>query len=226
MLADCVNGCIQSPLRCSPPSFQAFETGPRYLELIALRHQLLVLERNRTTRPRLNRFDQYIRVWLYHLRPGCLDGVVMVKPDTVIVGTDEAFGRFVLENPGRDDGTPACAPISAGVDPAIEPRKPAMGAPRIHGELLKLGIEICQATVSKVMVRHPRPPSRTWRTFLANHVDGLASIDLFVVPTASFRLLYAFIVPRHERRRPCCWDQTWGQFLQAGRRFFNFYLVA
>ena len=77
---------------------------------------------------------------------------------------------------------------------------PLWGAPRIHGELLKLGIEISQATVSKLMVRHPRPPSQTWRTFLTNHADGLASIDLFVVPTATFRLLYAFIVLRHERR--------------------------
>ncbi len=78
---------------------------------------------------------------------------------------------------------------------------PLWGAPRIHGELLKLGIEISQATVSKVMVRHPRPPSQTWRTFLANHADELASIDLFVVPTATFRVLYAFVVLRHERRK-------------------------
>ncbi len=82
------------------------------------------------------------------------------------------------------------------------------GAPRIHGELLKLGIEISQATVSNYMVRHPRPPSQTWRTFLANHADGLASIDMFVVPTATFRVLYAFIVLRHERRRVVHFDVT------------------
>ena len=64
---------------------------------------------------------------------------------------------------------------------------PLWGAPRIHGELLMLGIEISQATVSRIMVRHPRPPSQTWRTFLANHADGLASIDLLVVPTATMR---------------------------------------
>ena len=65
---------------------------------------------------------------------------------------------------------------------------------------LTRGIEISQATVSKVMVRHPRPSSQACRTFLANHADGLASIDLFVVPTATYRLLYAFIALRHERR--------------------------
>jgi transposase InsO family protein len=75
------------------------------------------------------------------------------------------------------------------------------GAPRIHGELLKLGIEISQAAVSKHMVRHSRPPSQTWRSFLRNHLGHLASVDFFVVPTATFRLLSVFIVLHHERRR-------------------------
>jgi transposase InsO family protein len=74
------------------------------------------------------------------------------------------------------------------------------GAPRIHGELLKLGIEISQATVSKYMACHPKPPSQTWRTFLENHVADLVSIDFFTVPTATFRVLYVFVVLRHDRR--------------------------
>jgi transposase InsO family protein len=78
---------------------------------------------------------------------------------------------------------------------------PLWGAPRVHGELLKLGIEISQAAVSKYMTRHPKPPSQTWRTFLRNHVGCLASVDFFVVPTATFRLLFVFIVLHHERRR-------------------------
>ena len=78
---------------------------------------------------------------------------------------------------------------------------PLWGAPRIHGELLKLGIEVSEATVSKYMVRHPKPPSQSWRTFLRNHVGCLASIDFFVVPTATFGLLFAFVVLHHERRR-------------------------
>ena len=75
------------------------------------------------------------------------------------------------------------------------------GAPRIHGELLKLGINISQATVAKYMVRHPKPPSQAWHTFLKNHAQQLALIDFFTVPTISFRILYVFLVLSHERRR-------------------------
>jgi hypothetical protein len=74
------------------------------------------------------------------------------------------------------------------------------GAPRIHGELLKLGIDISQATVSKYMVRQQKPPSQTWRTFLENHADCIAGIDFFTVPSATFRILYVFIVLSHDRR--------------------------
>jgi putative transposase len=74
-------------------------------------------------------------------------------------------------------------------------------APRLHGELLKLGIEVSQATVAKYMVMHRKPPSQTWRTFLENHVGQSVSVDFFVVPTVSFRILYVFLVLAHERRR-------------------------
>ena len=83
----------------------------------------------------------------------------------------------------------------------ITRENPLWGAPRVHGELLKLGIEISQAAVSKYMIRQPKPPSQAWRTFLRNHVVCLASVDFFVVPTATFGLLFAFIVLHHERRR-------------------------
>ena len=78
---------------------------------------------------------------------------------------------------------------------------PLSGAPRIHGELLKLGIEVCQGTVAKYMVRHRRPPSQTWRTFLANHIGQLMAADFFVVPTATCRLLFVLVILAHERRR-------------------------
>ena len=164
------------------------------LELIALRHQLLVLERKRTAQSRLTRIDRFLWVWLYRLWPGCLDVVVIVKPDTVIRWHRRGFRLFwTWKSRPRRRGRPQ---VSHGVRELIRRmsrENPLWCAPRIHGEPLMLGIEISQATVSKVMVRHPRPPSQTWRTFLANHADGLASIDLFVVPTAPFRLLYAFI---------------------------------
>jgi putative transposase len=78
---------------------------------------------------------------------------------------------------------------------------PLWGAPRIHGELLKLGIDISQATVAKYMPRHHRPPSQTWRTFLANHVTQIAAADFFVVPTVTYRLLFVFVILAHQRRR-------------------------
>jgi integrase len=78
---------------------------------------------------------------------------------------------------------------------------PMWGAPRIQGELLKLGIEITEPTVSKYMVRHRKPPSQTWRTFLQNHVHSLVSVDFFTVPTIQFGVLYVFLALAHDRRR-------------------------
>jgi transposase InsO family protein len=78
---------------------------------------------------------------------------------------------------------------------------PLWGAPRIHGELMKLGIKISEASVAKYMVRHPKPPSQTWRTFLDNHVSQLASVDFFTVHTVWFEILFVFIVLAHDRRR-------------------------
>jgi hypothetical protein len=94
-------------------------------------------------------------------------------------------------------------------DPAGDPsahsrdqsRQPIMGAPRIHGELLKLGIDVGQITVAKYMARGRRPPSQGWKTFLHNHGDGIASMDLFVVPTISFRLLYGLLILQHDHRQ-------------------------
>src|SRR4051812_25412705 len=78
---------------------------------------------------------------------------------------------------------------------------PRWGAPRVHGELLKLGIQITEPTVAKYMVRHRKPPSQTWRTFLDNHLKTMVSVDFFVVPTIRFQILYVFLVLAHERRR-------------------------
>jgi transposase InsO family protein len=78
---------------------------------------------------------------------------------------------------------------------------PTWGAPRIHGELLMLGIEVSESTVGRYMIRIGRPRSQGWKTFLLNHAAGIASIDLFVVRTISFRLLYGLVILRHSRRR-------------------------
>ena len=87
------------------------------------------------------------------------------------------------------------------LDPRHEPCQPALGAPRIHGELLKLGVDIGQTSVAKYMMRRRGPPSQGWKTFLRNHADGITAMDLFVVPTISFRLLYGLLILRHDRRQ-------------------------
>ena len=86
---------------------------------------------------------------------------------------------------------------------------PLWGAPRIHGELLKLGIDVGQTTVAKYMARRRRPPSQGWKTFLRNHTDGIAAVDLFVVPTMSFRLLFGLLILRHDRREIVWLGTTW-----------------
>ncbi len=172
------------------------------LEIIALRHQLEVLQRTRPARVRLTRLDRMFWLLLYRLWPRCLDAVVFVKPETVIAWHRKGFrALWTWKSRPRRRGRP---PLPAEVRTLIRRmsrENPLWGAPRLHGELLKLGIEISQATVSKYMIRHPKPPSQIWKTFRRNHVGCLASIDFFVVPTATFRLLFVFVVLHHERRR-------------------------
>jgi putative transposase len=95
---------------------------------------------------------------------------------------------------------------------------PLWGAPRIHGELLKLGIQISQATVAKYMVRQGTPPSQTWRTFFENHVQRLVAIDFLVVPTVSFRVLFAFVVLGHQRPQSIHFNVTAHPKLKVGRK--------
>ena len=171
------------------------------LENIALRHQLDVFQRNQRTPIKLSRLDRAFWVLFYRLWPSCLDSVVMVKPETVIRWHRKGFRLFwTWKSRLRGRGRP---PVPAGIKNLIRRmsrENPLWGAPRVHGELLKLGIEISQAAVSKTMIRHPKPPSQGWRTFLRNHLGCLVSVDFFVVPTATFRLLFGFIVLHNERR--------------------------
>ena len=106
-----------------------------------------------------------------------------------IGGGDRATGRAASDRDG-----------AALLDPADERENPLWGAPRIHGELLKLGFEVAQSSVAKYMVKRRGPPSQGWRTFLRNHAPDIAAMDLFVVPTIGFDLLYAFVIVRLDRR--------------------------
>ena len=169
-------------------------------EVIALRHQLNVLRRRTPKRPALRSFDRLIFILLYRLAPTVLDAVTIVRPETIMRWHRAGFRSFWRWKSRRRPGRPKVALEVRQLIREISLANPFWGAPRIHGELLKLGIDVGQTSVAKYMARHRRPPSQGWRTFLRNHADGIASIDLFVVPTISFRLLYGLLVLRHDRR--------------------------
>src|SRR6202022_4094879 len=137
----------------------------------------------------------------YSVAPGVLDALKIHKLQTVIHLYRAGFRAYWRWN-SRSRGGPTWTP--ADIIQLIRDMSIAntlMGAPRTPAELLKLGIDVGQTTVAKYMARRRRPPSQGWKTFLRNHADGIASMDLFVVPTISFGLLYGLLILRHDRRR-------------------------
>jgi len=119
-----------------------------------------------------------------------------VKPETVIAWNRKGFRLYWIWNSRAQNGRP---PANHGIRALLRKMSlanPRWGAPRIHGELLKLGIDIGETTVAKYMTRPRRPSSQTWTTFLKNHMQDLVSTDFFVVPTATFRLLFVFVFCR------------------------------
>jgi transposase InsO family protein len=169
-------------------------------EILVLRHQLNVLRRKAKGRPRLTSWDRLLFVWLYRLCPSVLAAVAIIEPDTLIRWHRNGFRAYWRWKSRSRGGRPR---IPQGIRKLIHEMSLAnrlWGAPRIHGELLKLGIEIAESTVAKYMGRRDRRPGQSWRTFLRNHADGIAAIDLLVVPTIGFRLLYCLVIMGHGRR--------------------------
>ena len=172
------------------------------LEILALRHQISVLRRSQRGRVRFTDVDRLLWAWLLHRWSGWRSALIIVKPETVMAWHRRGF-RLYWTWKSRQ-GRPGRPEVSHEVRELIRKMNvanPLWGAPRIHGELLKLGIEVSQATVAKYMARQQKPPSQTWRTFLSNHVASLVSTDFFVVPTVNFRVLFVFVVLAHHRRR-------------------------
>jgi len=161
-----------------------------------------VLQRAAPKRPRLTRTDRLLWVWLSQTWRDWRAALTIVKPETVIAWHRKGFRLFWTWQIRRGQaGRPV---VSFDVRDLIRQmcrENPLWGAPRIHGELLKLGITIGETSVSKYMVRRRQPPSQTWRTFLDNHVKDLVSVDFFNVPTIRFHVLYVFLVLAHDRRR-------------------------
>ena len=172
------------------------------LENVALRHQIGVLQRSAKKRPRLHAADRLLWVWLSRVWTDWRSSLVIVKPETVIAWHRKAFCLFWTWKIRRGKpGRPAVPRDVRDLIRRMSQENPGWGAPRIHGELLKLGINIGETSVSKYLVRSRKPPSQTWRTFLDNHVKSLVSVDFFTVPTIRFQVLYVFLVLAHERRR-------------------------
>ena len=171
------------------------------LENLALRQQLAVLQRS-VKRPRLCQRDRIFWVLLSRMWKNWQSSFALVQPETVIAWHRQGFKLYWRWKCRH--GKPGRPQVEREVRDLIRrmsQENPTWGAPRIQSELALLGYEVAEATVSKYMVRERKPPSQTWRTFLDNHVDCLASVDFFTTPTATFRVLYCFVVLCHERRR-------------------------
>lgn len=171
------------------------------LENVALRQQLAVLRRT-VKRPPLCNQDRLFWVLLAKTWRGWRTALIVVQPDTVVRWHRQWLRRrwtrrSTRTRPGRPSTDVAIRRLVNGMAAA----NPLWGAPRIHGELGKLGIEVSERTVSRLLRRPGRPPSQTWRTFLTNHIAALVSIDFFTVPTLTGRVLFVFVLLTHHRRQ-------------------------
>jgi len=172
------------------------------LEILALRHQIGVLQRAAKKRPKLTAADRILWAWLSGVWGGWRSALVIVKPETVIARHRQGFRLFWTWKVRHGQaGRPTVSREVRDLIRQMSRENPLWGAPRIHGELLKLGIDIGETSVGKYLVRHRRPPSQTWRTFLENHLKTMVSVDFFTVPTIRFQVLYVFLVLAHQRRR-------------------------
>jgi transposase InsO family protein len=170
-------------------------------EVVVLRQQIIVLRRGRPTRPHVRAIDRLVLGWVCWLFANARDALAVVRPETVVRWHRAGFRSYWRWKSRCRPGRPAVSTETRQLIRTMSLTNPLWGAPRIHGELLKLGISVGQTSVAKYMARRRGPPSQGWKAFVHNHADGIAAMDLFVVPTASFRLLYGLLIMRHRRRR-------------------------
>src|SRR5215470_15907596 len=169
-------------------------------ENAALRHQLMVLRRRLQGRIQLTNHDRWFLIQLYRWFPSILSVLTIVRPETLVRWHRAGFRCYWRWKSRSSGGRPQIDTELRVLIRRISIDNPLWGAPRIHGELLKLGFEVAQSSVAKYMVKRREPPSQGWRTFLRNHASEIAAMDFFVVPTIGFDLLYAFVIVRIDRR--------------------------
>jgi hypothetical protein len=171
------------------------------VENLFLRHQLNVALRRVPQRMRLRASDRALMVWMTRMWPSLLGLTRVVQPATILRWHRSGFRAYWRWKSRARPGRPGVERELRGLIRRMSGENPLWGAPRIHGELLKLGFKIAESTVSKYMIRRRGPPSQTWRTFLRSHAEAIAAIDLCVVPTLTFERLFAFLVLGHGRRQ-------------------------
>ena len=169
-------------------------------ENAALRHQLMVLRRKMRGRVRLTNNDRWFFIQLYRWFPSILQVVTIVQPETLVRWHRAGFRCYWRWKSRLRGGRPQIEAELHALIRRMSIDNPLWGAPRIHGELLKLGFEVSQSSVAKYMSKRHGPPSQGWRTFLRNRAPDIAAMDLFVVPTIGFNLLYGFVIVRLDRR--------------------------
>ena len=150
---------------------------------------------------RLAKTDRWLWVVLAHLWAGWRTALVIVKPETVIARHRQGFRLWWTWKSRRRLGRPTVPADIRTLIRTMAQANPWWGAPRIHGELLTLGLDVCETTVATYMVRPRRPSSQTWRTFLRNHLGQIVAADFFVVPTVTYRLVFVPVLLAHDRRR-------------------------
>lgn len=170
-----------------------------HAENALLRHQITILRRRAPKRVKITPTDHAIFKLCLKLWPSTARLITIVHPKTIVRWHREAF-RLYWRRKSRRIGRPKTSSEIRSLVRQMSADNPLWGAPRIHGELLKLGFDVSQATVSRYMPKRPSDPNQTWKTFIRNHVDCTAAIDFLVVPTLAFRVLYILVVLHHKRR--------------------------
>jgi transposase InsO family protein len=179
-----------------------FKTQARLeAEIIMLRHQLNVLRRSVPSKPKLVPSDRLFLVWLYRLFPSALNAIAIVQPETIMRWHRAGFRLYWRWKSRSRGGRPKVPTEIRRLIREMSLANRLWGAPRIHGELLKLGIEVAQSTVAKYMAKSGRGGSQTWKTFLHNHSADVGAMDFLILPTVGFKLLFVLVILRHERRR-------------------------
>src|SRR5467141_651081 len=169
-------------------------------ENAVLRHQLIVLKRRLHGRVRLTNHDRWFFIQLYRWFPSILKVLTIIQPETLVRWHRAGFRGYWRWKSRPRGGRPQIDTELRVLIQRMSVENPLWGAPRIHGELLKLGFDVAQSSVAKYMVKRCGPPSQGWRTFLRNHAPDIAAMDLFVVPTIGFDLLYVLVIVRLARR--------------------------